>query len=170
MWANALWVQKWGMLFWNKRRYPYLPNIIVALQPLKRKFSEFCGLFSYQTLLRILILCLCNKQLIFFRNMFLKGPLDFFFNAESFFFFNAENTLLLLLRIQRYMWWITTPHVGILRTMWGLQSKNFGETKSTCKKEHTSYLFISFWQSALAKYALELGHNTICEQSRCCVQ
>ena len=36
--------------------------------------------FSYQALLRILILCLCNKQLIFFRNMFLKlkGPLDFF--------------------------------------------------------------------------------------------
>ena len=84
-------------------------------------------------------------------------------------FFNAESTLLLLLRIQRYMWWITTPHVGILRTMWGLQSKNFGKTKRTRKKEHTSYLFISFWQSTLAKYALELGHHTICEQSRCCI-
>jgi len=36
------------------------------------------------------------------------------------------------------------PHVGILHTMWGLQSKNFGETKRTRKKEHTSYLFISF--------------------------
>jgi len=68
-------------------------------------------------------------------------------------FFNAENTLLLLLRIQRYMWWITTQHVGILRAMWGLQSKNFGETKRTRKKEHTSYIFVSFWQSALAKYA-----------------
>jgi len=75
----------------------------VVLQPLKRIFSEFCGLSSYQALLRILILCLCNKQLMFFRYMFLKGPLGFFFNAESF-FFNAENTLLLLLRIQRYMW------------------------------------------------------------------
>jgi len=101
--------------------------------------------------------------------MFLKGSLGFFCNAESF-FFNAENTLLLLLRIQRYMWWITTPHVGIFRTMWGLQSKNFGETKGTRKKEHTSYLFISFWQSALAKYALELGRHTVCEQSSCCVQ
>jgi len=168
MWAYALWVQKCGMLLWNKWRYRYLPNVIVALQPLKRHFSEFCGLFSYQALLRILILCLCNKQLISFRNMFLKGPLGLFFNAESF-FFNAENTLLLLLRIQRYMWWITTPHVGILRTMWDLQSKNFVETQRTRKKEHTSYLFISFWQSTLAKYALELVHHTICEQSRCCV-
>jgi len=86
------------------------------------------------------------------------------------FFFNVENTILLLLRIQRYMWWITTPHVGILRAMWGLQSKNFGETKRTRKKEHTSYLFVLFWQSAIGKYALELGHHTICEQSRCCVQ
>ena len=56
--------------------------------------------------------------------------------------YSSSNTLLLLLRIQRYMWWITMPHVGILRTMWGLQSRNFGETKRTCKKEHTSYLFI----------------------------
>jgi len=39
--------------------------------------------FSYQALLRILILCLCNKQLIFFRNMLLKGPFGFFLNAES---------------------------------------------------------------------------------------
>jgi len=91
MWACALWVQKWGMLLWNKRRYRYLPNVIVALQPLKRNFSEFCGLFSYQALLRILILCLCNKQLIFFQNMFLKGPLGFFFNAES--FFSLQKTL-----------------------------------------------------------------------------
>jgi len=45
---------------------------------LKRNFSEFCGLFSYQALLRTLILCLCDKQLIFFRNMFLKSPLGFF--------------------------------------------------------------------------------------------
>jgi len=74
----------------------------MAPQPLKINFSEFCGLFSYQALLRVLILCLCNKQVIFFRNMFLKGPLGLFFNAESF-FFNAENTLLLLLRIQRHM-------------------------------------------------------------------
>ena len=169
MWAYELWVQKWGMLVWNKRLYRCLSNAIVALQPLKRNFAEFCGLFSYQALLRFLILCLCNKQLMFFRNMFLKGPLGFFFNSESF-FFNAENSLLLLLRIQRYMRWITTPHVGILRTMRGLQSKNFGETKRTRKKEHTSYLFISCWQSALAKYALEFGHHIICEQSRCCVQ
>jgi len=84
--------------------------------------------------------------------------------------YSSSNTLLLLLRIQRYMWWITTPHAGILRTIWGLQSKNFGETKRTPKNEHTSYLFISFWQSALAKYALELGLHTICEQTRCCVQ
>jgi len=83
--------------------------------------------------------------------------------------YSSSNTLLLLLRIQRYMWWITTPHVGILCTMWGLQSKNFSKTKRTRKKEHTSYLFISFWQSAHAKYALELGHHTICEQTRCCV-
>jgi len=48
-----------------------------------------------------------------------QGSFMLFFNAESF-FFNAENTLLLLLRIQRYMWWITMPHVGILRTMWSL--------------------------------------------------
>jgi len=54
------------MLLWNKRSYRYLPNVIVALQPLKIIFSEFCGLFAYQALLRILILCLCNKQLIFF--------------------------------------------------------------------------------------------------------
>jgi len=66
------------MLLWNKQCYRYLPNVIVALQPLKRNFSEFCGLFSYQALLRILILCLGNKQLIFFWNMFLKGPLGFF--------------------------------------------------------------------------------------------
>jgi len=142
MWAYALWVQKWGMLLWNKRRYCYLPNVILALLPLKRNFSEFCGLFSYQALLRILILCLCNKQLIFFRNMFLKSPLGFF-TMQNPFFFNAENTFLLLLRIQPYMWWITTPDVSILCTMWGLQSKNFGETKRTCKKEHTSYLFHS---------------------------
>ena len=141
MWANALWVQKWGMLLWNKRRYHYLPYVIVAPQPLKINFSEFCSLCSYQVLLRILILYLCNKHLIFFRNMFLKGPLGLFFNAESF-FFNAENTLLLLLRIQRHMRWITTPHVGILRTIWGLQSKNFGETKRRCKKTHQ--LFINF--------------------------
>ena len=38
----------------------------------------FCGLFSYQVLLRILILCLCNKQLIFFWKIFLKGPFSFF--------------------------------------------------------------------------------------------
>ena len=78
MWAYGLSVQKWGMLLWNKWRYRYLPNAIVALQPLKRNFSEFCGLFPYQALLSILILCLCNKQLIFFPNMFLKGPLGFF--------------------------------------------------------------------------------------------
>jgi len=78
MWTYALWVQKWGMLLWIKRHYRYLPNVIVVLQPLKKNFYEFCGLFSYQALLRILILCLCKKQLIFFRNMFLKGPLGFF--------------------------------------------------------------------------------------------
>jgi len=55
-----------------------MSNVIMALKLLKWNFSEFCGLFSYQALLRILILCLCNKQLIFFRNMFLKGPLGFF--------------------------------------------------------------------------------------------
>jgi len=98
-----------------------------------------------------------------------QGAFRLFYNAE-YFFFNAENTLLLLLRIQRYMWWITTPHVGIFRTMCGLQSKNFVKTKRTRQKEHTRYLFISFWQSVLAKYALELGHHTIYEQSRCCVQ
>ena len=86
MWAYALWVQKWWILLWIKWRYRYLPNVIVALQPLKKNFSEFCSLFSYQVSLRILILCLCNKQLISFRNMFLKGPLGLFFNAESFFF------------------------------------------------------------------------------------
>jgi len=87
-----------------------------------------------------------------------QGSFRLFFQFRIF-FFNAENSLLLLLRIQRYMRWITTPHVGILRTMRGLQSKNFGETKRTRKKEHTSYLFISCWQSALAKYALEFGHH-----------
>jgi len=66
------------MLLWNKRHYRYLSNVIVALQPLKRNFSKFCGLFSYQALLRILILCLCNKQLMFFWNIFLKGPLGSF--------------------------------------------------------------------------------------------
>jgi len=58
----------------------------MALQPLKRNFSEFCGLFSYQALLRILILCLCNKQLIFLRNMVLKGPLGFFSMQNPFIF------------------------------------------------------------------------------------
>jgi len=85
MWPNALWVQKWGMLLWNKRSYRDLQNVIMALQPLKRNFAEFCGLFSYQALMRILILCLCNKQLMFFRNMFLKGPLGFFTMQNTFF-------------------------------------------------------------------------------------
>jgi len=49
----------------------------------EKNFSEFSGLFSYQAIMRILILCLCNKQLIFFRNMFLKGSFWLFFNAES---------------------------------------------------------------------------------------
>ena len=58
--------------------------------------------------------------------------------------YSCSKTVLLLLRIQRYMWWITTPNVGILRTMCGLQSKKFGETKRTSKKEHISYLYIYF--------------------------
>jgi len=36
--------------------------------------------------LRILILCPCKRQLIFFWNIFLKGPLGLFFNGESFIF------------------------------------------------------------------------------------
>jgi len=93
MWAYSLWVQKRGMLLWNKWRYRFLPNVIVALQPLKINISEFCGLFSYPTLLRILILCLCNKQLIFFRNMFLKGPLGFFSMHNPFFQCRKHSTV-----------------------------------------------------------------------------
>ena len=49
--------------------------------------------------------------------------------------------------------------------------RNLAKRKGQAKKNTSAiYLFISFWQNALAKYALELGHHTICEQTRCCVQ
>jgi len=49
----------------------------------EKKYSEFCGLFSYQGLLRVLNLCLCNKQPIVFLYIFLNIPLGLLFNAES---------------------------------------------------------------------------------------
>jgi len=49
--------------------------------------------------------------------------------------------------------------------------RNLAKRKGQAKKNTSAiYLFISFWQNALAKYALELGHHTICEQTCCCVQ
>jgi len=46
----------------------------------EKNYSEICRLFLIS---RILILCFCNKQLIFSRKIFLKSPLGLFFNAES---------------------------------------------------------------------------------------
>ena len=121
------------MLLWNKWRCSYLPNVIVALQPLKRKFCWVLWSFLISSVIENLNSVSLQKTADLFPEHEPQGSFRLFFNAESF-FCNAENTLLLLLRIQRYMWWITTPHVGILRTMWGLQSKNFGEPKGQAKK------------------------------------
>jgi len=54
--------------------------------------------------------------------------------------YSSSNTLLLLLQIQCYMWWITMPHVGILRAMWGsaIKAKWKGHAK---KNTPAIYLF-----------------------------
>ena len=58
--------------------------------------------------------------------------------------YSSSNTLLLLLRIQRYMWWITTPHVGICVPCGVCNQRTLAKRKRHAKKNTPAiYLFHS---------------------------
>jgi len=157
------------MLLWNKWRCSYLPNVIVALQPLKRKFCWVLWSFLISSVIENLNSVSLQKTADLFPEHEPQGSFRLFFQCRILFLQCRKHSTVAATNSTLY---VVNHHAtrGYIAYHVGSAIKELWRTKRTSKKDHTSYLFISFWQSALAKYALELGHHTICEESSCCVQ